>query len=179
MSWCRGPSWAHGQIFITIWQLRSCFCGAPSLTKGRVCLCYMLLVLASAVFLGSESLGTWDHILLSRTWDFPFRRLLRLAGSRWRYSTPPPQGWVRVPWQTLLLKCFGEPRRSHLFQQYSYCVLSRYYALNGLLAWLSAFSQLKLHCVYQNPRNRRSVVGCVTYEMCLPSRCLAIHVTIL
>jgi hypothetical protein len=31
-----------------------------------------------------------DHILLSQIWDFPFRRLLRLTGSRWRYSTPPP-----------------------------------------------------------------------------------------
>jgi hypothetical protein len=25
-------------------------------------------------------------------WDFPFRRLLRLAGSWWRYSIPPPHG---------------------------------------------------------------------------------------
>jgi hypothetical protein len=66
------------------------FCGAPSLTRGRVCLLYMLLALASAVFLGSESLGTCDHILLSQISDFPFRRLLWLAGSRWRYSTPPP-----------------------------------------------------------------------------------------
>jgi hypothetical protein len=40
------------------------FCGAPSLTRARVCL--LLLVLASAVFLGSESLGTGDHILLSQ-----------------------------------------------------------------------------------------------------------------
>jgi hypothetical protein len=24
----------------------------------------------------------------------PFRRLLRLAGSRWRYSTPPPHAWL-------------------------------------------------------------------------------------
>jgi hypothetical protein len=61
------------------------FCRAPSLTRGRVCLLYMLLAFASAVFIGSESLGTRDHILLSRIWDFPFRRLLRLAGSRWRY----------------------------------------------------------------------------------------------
>jgi hypothetical protein len=44
------------------------------------------------VFLGSESLGIRDRILLSQIWDFPFRRLLRLAGSRWRYSTPPPHG---------------------------------------------------------------------------------------
>jgi hypothetical protein len=60
--------------------------------SGRVCLLYMLLALASAVFLGSESLGTRDRILLSQISDFSFRRLLRLAGSRWRYSTPPPHG---------------------------------------------------------------------------------------
>jgi hypothetical protein len=34
----------------------------------------------------------WDHILLSQIRDFPFRRLLRLAGLLWRYSTPPPHG---------------------------------------------------------------------------------------
>jgi hypothetical protein len=61
----------------------------------RTGLSFMLLVLASAVILGSESLGTRDHILLTQIWDFPFRRLLRLAGSRWRYSTPPPH-WPRL-----------------------------------------------------------------------------------
>jgi hypothetical protein len=95
-SQCRAPSGAHDQIFNTLWQLRSCFCGAPSLTRGRVCLLYMLLILASVVFLGSESLWTRDHILLSQIWDFPFRRLLRLAGSRWRYSTPPPHRYAKV-----------------------------------------------------------------------------------
>jgi hypothetical protein len=50
------------------------FCGAPSLTRGRVCRLYMLLALASAVFLGPESLGPRDHILLFQIWDFPFRR---------------------------------------------------------------------------------------------------------
>jgi hypothetical protein len=83
-SWCRAPSGAHDQIFITLWQLRSYFCGAPSLTRGLLC-----LALASAVFLGSESLGTRGHILLSQIWDFPFRRLLRLAGSKWRCSIRP------------------------------------------------------------------------------------------
>jgi hypothetical protein len=76
-SWCGATSGAHDQIFLTQWQLRSCSCAAPSLTRGRVCLLYMLLVLASAVILGSESLGTRDHILVSQIWDFPFRRLLR------------------------------------------------------------------------------------------------------
>jgi hypothetical protein len=73
----------------------------------------LLLVLASRVFFGFESNGTHDHILLSQIrespnlerqvpvfryppgtgWPgtgFPFRRLLRLAGILWRYSTPPP-----------------------------------------------------------------------------------------
>jgi hypothetical protein len=70
-SWCRNPSGAHDQIFITVWQLRSCFCGASSLTRGRVCLLYTLMALASVVFLGSESLGFRDHILLSQIWDLP------------------------------------------------------------------------------------------------------------
>jgi hypothetical protein len=51
----------------------------------------------TAVFLGSESLGTRDHILLSQIWVFPFRRLLRLAGWQWMYSTQPPNGfWVHL-----------------------------------------------------------------------------------
>jgi hypothetical protein len=86
------PSGAYDQIFIIVWHLRVCWFGAPSMTRGRVCRLQLLLALASAVFLGSESLGTRGHILLSQIRDFPFRRLLRLAGSRWRYSTPPPHG---------------------------------------------------------------------------------------
>jgi hypothetical protein len=54
------------------------------------CRLQLLLVLASAVIFGSECRGARDHILLSQIRDFPFRRLLRLAGLRWRYSVPPP-----------------------------------------------------------------------------------------
>jgi hypothetical protein len=86
------PFGAYDQILIIVWQLRVCWFGTPSLTRGRVCHLQLLLALASAVFLGSESLATRGHILLSQIWDFPFRRLLRLAGSRWRYSIPPPHG---------------------------------------------------------------------------------------
>jgi hypothetical protein len=86
------PSGAYDQIIVIVWQLRVSWFGAPSLTRGRVCRLQLLLVLASAVIFGSESLGTWDHILLSHIRDFPFLRLLRLAGSRWRYSIPPPHG---------------------------------------------------------------------------------------
>jgi hypothetical protein len=70
------PSGAHDQIFITLWQLRYCFCRAPSLTRGRICLLYMLLALASAFILGSKSRGTRDQILLSQIQDFPFCRFL-------------------------------------------------------------------------------------------------------
>jgi hypothetical protein len=91
-SWCRVPSGSHDQIFITLWQLWSSFSGAPSLTRGRLCLLYMLLALASVVLLGSESFGTRGNILLSQIWNFPFRRLLRLAGLWPRY----PFGTDRV-----------------------------------------------------------------------------------
>jgi hypothetical protein len=59
----------------------------------------MLLAFDSVVSLGSES----HHILLSQIWDFPFRRLLRLVGSRWRYSTPPPHGL----WSIYLSVCLS------------------------------------------------------------------------
>jgi hypothetical protein len=85
------PSGAYDHIFSTVDSYGLVLCGAPSLTRRRVCLFYMLLALSSAVFPCSESLRTRDHILLSQIWDFPFRRLLRLTGLRWRYSTPPPQ----------------------------------------------------------------------------------------
>jgi hypothetical protein len=84
----------------------------------RVCRLQLLLALAGAVILGSQFRGTHDHILLYRFetpnpggpgprisisqgqggpvipsgTGFSFRRLLRLAGLRWRYSNPPPHG---------------------------------------------------------------------------------------
>jgi hypothetical protein len=91
------PSGAYDQILITVRQLRVCWCWAFSLTRGRVWRLQLLLALASEVILVAESLGTRDHILLSQIGDFPFRRLLRLAGLRWRYSTAPPHGIAQ--WQ--------------------------------------------------------------------------------
>jgi hypothetical protein len=161
------------------------FCGAPSLTTGRVCLLYMLLALASAVFLGSESLGTRNHILLSQIWDFPFRRLLRLAGSRWRYSTPPPHGdaWVapvffkittrhgphgkRLPYCWDVLEPFPGNGRGTDLQKTSYviAIVSDYWRADCCLA------------TSNNIRN--SIVAYVnSVARRLPVRCLAIHVTI-
>jgi hypothetical protein len=64
------PSGAYDQTFITVRQLIVCRCGALSLTRGQVCRLQLLLALASAIFLASESRGTRDHILLSQIWDF-------------------------------------------------------------------------------------------------------------
>jgi hypothetical protein len=89
------PFGAYDQIFIIVWKLRVCWFGAPSLMRGRVRRLQFLLALASAVIFWSESHIACGHILLYQIWDFPFRRLLRLAGSRWRYSTPPPHGGPR------------------------------------------------------------------------------------
>jgi hypothetical protein len=59
------PSGAQDQIFITVRQLQVFWCGAPALTRGRVCRLQLLPVLDSAVILAIESHGAHDHILLS------------------------------------------------------------------------------------------------------------------
>jgi hypothetical protein len=92
---CHGikhPSGTYDQIFITVRQLLVCCCGALSLTRGQVCRLQLLLALASADIFGSNSHGIRDHNLLSQIQDFPFHRLLQLAGLQWRYSTPSPHG---------------------------------------------------------------------------------------
>jgi hypothetical protein len=84
-------------------------CGASTLMRGRVCRLQLLLALASAVILRSESRGIRDSHqpggpgpriyipqeqggpVIPPGTGFHFRRLLRLAGLRWRYSNPPPR----------------------------------------------------------------------------------------
>jgi hypothetical protein len=60
LSWCRSPSEAHDQIFITAVHLRSSCCGAPYLTRGRVC----NLLIQFAVILRSKSSRTLCHLRL-------------------------------------------------------------------------------------------------------------------
>jgi hypothetical protein len=83
LSWNKAPIWGLRPDF----HYSQTVVGRSSLTKRWVCRLQLLLVLASAVIVGSESLGTRDHILLSPIRDFFFRRLLRFAGLRRRYST--------------------------------------------------------------------------------------------
>jgi hypothetical protein len=71
------PSGAYDQIFITVRQLRVCWCGALSLTRERVCHLQLLLVLVSEVILGFQSRETCDHmkskLCYARRFSLPVR----------------------------------------------------------------------------------------------------------
>jgi hypothetical protein len=81
---------------------------------------------------------------------FPFRRLLRLAGLRWRYSTLPPHGKDTTVLPNTYYNYFAQtPRKTPSSVAQNARLPIRYLAIDDLL--LSA---------------------CVA-GMCLPSRCLA------
>jgi hypothetical protein len=63
--WNPRPDFWYCQTVSCLW------CGVPYLTRGQVCHLQLLLALASAVILWSESHGTHDHILLSQIWLIP------------------------------------------------------------------------------------------------------------
>jgi hypothetical protein len=71
----RHTSGTRDHLFLPVFcyyfrQLRVCWCGAPSLTRGQVCSFQLLLSFASRVSLGSESRGIRNHVLFSH-WDSP------------------------------------------------------------------------------------------------------------
>jgi hypothetical protein len=131
LSWNKAPIWGVLPVFITVRLLQVCYCGALSLTKGRVCRLQMLLALASAVILGSQSRGTRDHILLAQIQDF-----LLIAsydsqgyggGIRPHLHMGSPNNWLcpllttprhgprrssPFPTVTLLLRAYSLPRES-------------------------------------------------------------------
>jgi hypothetical protein len=94
--------------------------------------------LATAVILGSQSVETRDHILLSQIPDFPFRRLVRVAGLRWRYSTPPPHGiqsqsYVTTDGQSASLSWFQAPIWG-LLPDLCYCLTFEVFLMWGALS---------------------------------------------
>jgi hypothetical protein len=112
------------------------FWGALSLTRGRVCLLYMLLALVSAVFLGSESLVTREKNLLSQIWDFPFRFLLRLAGGgiRPRLHTGVWPMKCPQPWNRLLAHWVGDTLSKGNFSSVIHVVVPGIYFLTFVAA---------------------------------------------
>jgi hypothetical protein len=92
----RHPSGTRDQFLflleIFFRQLWVCYFVAPSLTRVRVCNLLLLLVLSSAVPLGSQSRGTQDHILLSQFLRFP-----QLGGPGPLIYIPHEQGDSDIP----------------------------------------------------------------------------------
>jgi hypothetical protein len=101
LSWCQASIWDTRPIFLLPFfiQFRVCCCSVLSLTTGRICSLQLLLGLASAVFLGSESSGNRDHILLYQFWYSPSWRagFLYLFPPRKREAQLYPQvHWLSV-----------------------------------------------------------------------------------
>jgi hypothetical protein len=114
------PSAVYDQIFITIRQLRVCWCGALSLTRGRVCYLQLLLALASAVIVGSECCGTRDHILLSQIRDLSFFASYDSQGYGGGIRPRLHMGLTQRSHVILLLWLRNEPNRDHHLQQFLY-----------------------------------------------------------
>jgi hypothetical protein len=100
LSCVKHPSGTQDQIFITVRRQRVCWCGAPSLTRGRVCRVQLLLALASAITLGSVSAGVMTIFYCLRFETPPTWRAkspyLYLLGTGWPGYTP--RHWVPFSW---------------------------------------------------------------------------------
>jgi hypothetical protein len=64
-------SGVQDRIFLIVRHLRFFLCGTLSMTRGRVCRLQVLLAVANAVILGSESCGIHSHVILSQIRDTP------------------------------------------------------------------------------------------------------------
>jgi hypothetical protein len=111
-----------------------CGCLVWMVMRNWVCLLYMLLVLASAVFLTSVTLGT-------QIWDFPFHRLIWLAGSRWRHLNPPPHG---PPIHTMIYSLYILWHDAWKPEQWSQskCLLPA----NGWMNTFPSATRIGIHC---------------------------------
>jgi hypothetical protein len=87
-----GPATNFFLLEIFFRQLQFCYFVVPSLMRGWVCNLLLLLVLASAVPLRSESCGIQDHILLSQ-----FLRLPQPEGPGPHIYIPQEQGGLDIP----------------------------------------------------------------------------------
>jgi hypothetical protein len=70
---------------------------------------------------------------MARPFLFPFRRLLRLAGSRWKYSTPRPHGLLKRLSFSLYNPSARTPQKTPSSVIKDPCVLVRYLAMDILL----------------------------------------------
>jgi hypothetical protein len=80
-------SGAYDQIFITVRHLRVCSYGAPSLTRGRICLLQLLLSSPAQAFSGPSPAGLMTLFYSLRFETPPTWR------ARSPYLYPPGTGW--------------------------------------------------------------------------------------
>jgi hypothetical protein len=96
LSCCEAPSEAQDNIFVIVRQLRVCWRGTPSLTRGLICLLLLLLALYRAEFLRLELLEAHDRIILSQTlgsWTLEgYVPVFISPGTEW--LSYPPRHWV-------------------------------------------------------------------------------------
>jgi hypothetical protein len=166
-----------------VWQLRSCSCGAPSLTRGQVCLLYVLLALASAVFLGSESLGTWDHILQSHC---NFKSHMMSSFHSLTYFLPlfcNYQFWRLNSTQFNSIPLLPDSYPGRMASRNSTLILILWTLLHYYFAWTTQKTQRLYWCkgVFTAPLHNNgsfSIFACVFVAagICLPSRCLTTNV---
>jgi hypothetical protein len=77
LSWNKAPFWGL-RPYLYYCLTVACLLIWGALSDERTGLSFTITIF------GSEARRTRDHILLSQFLDFPFRCLLRLAGSRWK-----------------------------------------------------------------------------------------------
>jgi hypothetical protein len=146
--WEIHPSGAYDQIFITVKQLRVCWCGAHSLTRGRVCRLQLQL-----------DPRQYNHSRVRVPWDS--RPYFTLSDSRLPFSsTPTCRATVEVfdlaskcPFMT---RC--GPRTEYTIERFVGC-------------------NLPIPChenLYQSPVNTSNYISVfLAAETCLADRCLA------
>jgi hypothetical protein len=84
---------------IIYWHLRLFKYGAPSLTIGWLCnlLVELLLDHPRAIAVDNSPSELTPYLCVAFETKFPFCRLLRLSGLRWRYSNQPPHRLSGIP----------------------------------------------------------------------------------
>jgi hypothetical protein len=116
------PSGAYDQIFIITRQLRVCWYGAPSLTRGRVCRLQFLPALARTVIFRSEFHRTRGHILLSQieTSFFVASYDSQGHGGGIRPASTRGINWSDGFSTGLLLSLLGGWDRKHLLEEFCF-----------------------------------------------------------
>jgi hypothetical protein len=71
MSWCQATTLGPKPYFYHCQTVAGSLMWAACLTRGRCCRLQLLLAVANAVIVGSESCGANDHILLPQIRDSP------------------------------------------------------------------------------------------------------------